>query len=143
MCFALSTGQTTTQNYVEEEIKKDQRILCLCRLHQMLRGRLKARTSLSVRGTQPDQMISFMNKDRISHLKMVEHVIDDKRHYCCSTFLYISDSNLHIQSDTYLGGVPRFLIKIEDTMRFTTFHMGKNNFSHLCSCIMVSAWRNS
>ena len=70
-----------------------------------------------------------MNKDRISHLKMVEHVIDDKHHYCCSTVLYISDSNLHIQSDTYLGGVPRFLIKIEDTMRFTTFHMGKNNFS--------------
>ena len=139
MCFALSTGQTTTRNYVEEERKKDQRILRLCRLHQILRGRLKARTSLSVRGTQPDQMISFMNKDRISHLKMVEHVIDDKHHYCCSTVLYISDSNLHIQSDTYLGGVPRFLIKIEDTMRFTTFHMGKNNFLHLYSCIMVSA----
>ena len=87
------------------------------------------RTTLPVRGTQPDQMISLMNKDRVSYLKMVERVIDDKHQFCCSTVSYISNSILHIQSDTYLGGVPRFLIKIEDTMRFTTFHMGKNKFS--------------
>ena len=57
---------------------------------------------------------------------MVERVMDDKHQFCFSTVSYINDSILHIQSDKFSGGVPRFLIKIEDTIRFTIFHMGIN-----------------
>ena len=54
---------------------------------------------------------------------MVDRVMGDKHQFCFSTVSYISDSILHIQSDQFSEGVPRFLIKIEDTIRFTIFHM--------------------
>ena len=55
---------------------------------------------------------------------------------------YINDSILHIQSDKFSGGVPRFLIKNEDTIRFTIFHMGIRikipSLSKNKICVLVS-----
>ena len=73
---------------------------------------------------------------------MVERLMDDKHQFCFSTVPYINDSILHIQSDKFSGGVPRFLIKIEDTMRLTTSHMGIRimipSLSKNKICVLVS-----
>ena len=73
---------------------------------------------------------------------MVERVMDDKHQFCFSTVSYINDSILHIQSDKFSGGVPRFLIKNEDTIRFTIFHMAIRikipSLSKNKICVLVS-----
>ena len=83
-----------------------------------------SRTSLSVRDIQPDQMDEFLRKDRVSFSEIVERVVNENYKFCDHTVSYLSDSTLYIQAAKFSEGIPRFIIKIEENMKFCAFHMG-------------------
>ena len=82
------------------------------------------RTSLSVRDAQPDQMEELIKLDRVTFPIVVKGVVEEKREFCCPTISYVSGNLLYIQSDKFSDGVPRFLVEVEESMKFSAFHMG-------------------
>lgn len=82
------------------------------------------RTSLTVRSVQQCQMDKFRQLDHISYDKLINRIIKENHIFGCPTVSYTNDKNLCIQSTKLLSGVPQFLISIEESLHFTTFHMG-------------------
>ena len=82
------------------------------------------RTSLVVRGTQPDQMSLFKQKDDVSFNKIRNRVILKNHKFRCPTVAYEADSKVYIHSVTFYEGVPRFLLQVDQMLHFKSFHMG-------------------
>ena len=84
----------------------------------------------------------FREQDALAFADLRKRLIDEKESFSCSTTVYLSSSSLCIQSSELSGGVPKFIIKIVDTLKFETLHMGvwisipwlyKNNITQLQS----------
>ena len=69
-------------------------------------------------------MEEFLKIDRVTFPTMVKRVVEEKREFCCPTISFVSGNLLYIQSDKFCGGVPMFIVEVEETMRFSAFHMG-------------------
>ena len=104
--------------------------------------RTTLRSSISVRAIQPDELKKFLEQDTLAFADLRKQLKDEKESFSCSTTVYLSSSSLCIQSSELSGCVPKFIIKIEDTLKFETFHMGvripipwlyKNNITQLQS----------
>ena len=82
------------------------------------------RSSISVRAIQPDELKKFREQDTSAFADLRKRLIDEKEFFSCSTTVYFSSSSHCIESSELSGGVPKLIIKIEDTLKFETFHMG-------------------
>ena len=82
------------------------------------------KTSLTVRAAHPDEINDFRTRDQVTFPDMIHRVVEQKYEFCCPTISYRAGAKLHIQSEHFSGGVPKFLIQIEESMKFTSFHMG-------------------
>ena len=69
-------------------------------------------------------MDDFLSNDCVSFPLMVKKIVEDRYEYCCPTISFVSENNLHIRSSSFLRGVPRFLIQVDETLDFTAYHMG-------------------
>ena len=91
------------------------------------------RSSLTIRGTQPDEMDQFTQEDNVIFGDIVDRVTTKRDLFCCSTkastedvcstIAYMDNSCVYIQSTSF-SGVPKFVIEIEETLKFKCFHMG-------------------
>ena len=82
------------------------------------------RASLTVRGLQPDEMSMFLQRDRVTIKEISQRVCSDSQPFCCPTTAYKDGDTLLIQSKARSQGVPRFVVEIEENLKFTAFHMG-------------------
>ena len=69
-------------------------------------------------------MDTFLKLDRVNYDMHTNRVLKENYNFGCPTVSYKNYKNLHIQSPQFISGVPRFLLSIEESLRFTTFHMG-------------------
>ena len=81
-------------------------------------------SSISVRAIQPDELKKFREQNTLAFADLRKRLIDEKESFSCSTAVYLSSSSLCIQWSELSGGVIKFIIKIDDTLKFETFHMG-------------------
>ena len=59
---------------------------------------------------------------------MKEIILNQKRDFDFPIIGYVVENKIHIQSQKFINGVPLFVIKIFDTLRFETFHAGVKCF---------------
>ena len=63
-----------------------------------------------------------MNK--VDYAKVVKRVIDYKFEFKCGTVSFVKDDSLFIQSDDFSFGLPRFVVKVNENLKFSCFHLG-------------------
>lgn len=84
------------------------------------------RSSLAIRGSQPDEMDQFLQEDKVVFGNIVDRVATKPDLFHCSTIAYTNDSRVYIQSTSFSEGVPRFVIEVTETLEFKCFHLGIN-----------------
>ena len=95
----------------------------------MLPAPRKTKKSLSSeRNLQRDELAKFLASDKVTYIEMKENILTQKRNFAFPVIAYLLDNTIHIQSQKFLNGVPLFLVKIFDTLRFETFHAGVKCF---------------
>ena len=66
----------------------------------------------------------FLQRDRVTIKEISQRVCSDSQPFCCPTTAYKDGDTLLIQSKARSQGVPRFVVEIEENLKFTAFHMG-------------------
>ena len=61
--------------------------------------------------------------DRVDYAKVVKRVIDEKFEFKCGTVSFVKDDSLFILSDDLSFGVPRFVVKVNENLKFSCFHL--------------------
>ena len=82
------------------------------------------RASFEVRGMQADELLLFLEFDRVNIEDISERVCSNSELFCCPTTAYKDDELLVIQSKARSQGIPRFMVEIQQDLKFTAFHMG-------------------
>ena len=54
----------------------------------------------------------------------MKRVIDQKFEFKCGTVSFVKDDSLFIQPDDVSFGVPRFVVKVNENLNFSCFHLG-------------------
>ena len=83
------------------------------------------KSSFEVRGAKPDEMNVFQEQDRMNYSDTVKRVISNRHEFRSPTVAYNYDTSLYIQSVVLSEGVPKFILEIEQSLNFKTFHMGR------------------
>ena len=68
-----------------------------------------------------EDLKGFMRRDRISFQDVIQYVAE-KANSLPNHFIFLW-IKFHIQSENFLGSVPKCFIKIEESMNFTSFHI--------------------
>ena len=98
------------------------------------------RKSFTVRSMQPCQMDEFLKLDKVNDDMLTNRVLKENYNFGCPTISYKND---YIQSTEFISGVPRFLLSIDESLRFTTFHMGIKFYISFLSknrIVTLSSW---
>ena len=77
----------------------------------------------SNRNILPDELASFVESDKLDFPQLQALSINQDR-FKGIVMSYIIEDVVHLQSELFSGGVPMFLIKIHENLRFETFHFG-------------------
>ena len=77
-----------------------------------------------IRSTQPDELDEYRNSDQASFSDIKERESNKDLSFCCPTTSYEINGVVSIQPLGMSEGVPRFVLQIEETLHFKTFHMG-------------------
>ena len=69
-------------------------------------------------------MAAFQEMDKVDHAKVLERVIVEKFEFKCGAVSFVKDDSLFIQSGDFSFGVPRFVAKVNENLKFSCFHLG-------------------
>ena len=86
--------------------------------------RTTTRTSCHERNTQDDELYAFSQLDMFTFEGMKEELINKSRKFLISFHTFEYDDCLCLQSKSLSDGIPVFLIKIYEDLRYETFHLG-------------------
>lgn len=72
-----------------------------------------------------DELHEFMSSDKFDFDSLKEALLNKRKTFACPIVCFCSDeSNIIIQSEVSVNGIPSFLIKIYSTLRFMVYHNG-------------------
>ena len=77
-----------------------------------------------VRSRKEDELASFIKIDKTTFSNMKDEMTMNKRTFTAPVTAFMFDSILYIQSVKFLKGIPLFVVKISENLRFETFHCG-------------------
>ena len=60
------------------------------------------RTSFEVRAEQPDEMVEFLNQDKVDYEKICQRVLCENHKFECSTISFTIDRVSHIQATEFV-----------------------------------------
>lgn len=88
--------------------------------------RTTTKTSAAFRNTKEDELSSFIESDSIGNIEELKSTLcQQSRTFHVKFIPYIIDDIMHVQSALFQNGVPKFLVKIYDDLKFETYFQGK------------------
>ena len=78
----------------------------------------------SVRNTKEDELPLFLQLDKTTFPGLQNVMLANKRTFAAPVTSYMVDGILYIQSTEFVEGIPLFLVKIHDDLKFDTYHCG-------------------
>ena len=73
---------------------------------------------------QQDAMAALLEMDKIDYAKVVLRVIGEKFESKCGTISFVNYDSLFIESDDLLFGVSRIVVKVNQNLTSSCFHLG-------------------
>ena len=88
--------------------------------------RKTTRTSCHERNTYPDEMNDFTQQQNLTYDSLKEVLFNRTRTFAAQDMAFENDNDniLFVQSVQFWNGIPSFLIKIQNNLKFETFHHG-------------------
>ena len=82
------------------------------------------KTSSTVRNQKPDEMNTFLESDHLDFQQLKDCLINNKRSFVCPIGAVLDENVLTVTSSKAIQGIPMFLVKITEDLRFESFHYG-------------------
>ena len=73
---------------------------------------------------QDDDLSAFYQLDDLTFETMKETLVNDSRQFLVPFKTLVNDDALYLQSVSFSDGVPFFVIKVYNNLRYETFHLG-------------------
>ena len=87
--------------------------------------RTTTKTCSSTRNIIPDELSSFLEKDKLTFPLLQDELINKQfQRFVVAVTAYMSNDVVFIQSQEFHQGVPLFLVKLFNSLRFESYHMG-------------------
>ena len=80
--------------------------------------------SSDMRSVQNDELDLFLENDKASYSDLCQQLIPNTRAFLAPIITFIIGTVIFLQSILYFNGVPAFLVKIYDNLKYETFHKG-------------------
>ena len=87
-------------------------------------SRPTSRTSCHQRNTLPDELELFTRLDEFNFHSLKDVLLKNERSFSVNVICFSIQDSLMVQSTHYENGVPLFLLKIYEDLRFETFQLG-------------------
>ena len=78
---------------------------------------------MEVRKSNPDELDSFRYMDRVSYNDIFDMEVIKKHNFRCPVVAFCNDNSLNLQSVIFSEGASKFLLAINESLEFKTFHM--------------------
>ena len=86
--------------------------------------RSTTRTSCHERNREEDELSAFYVLDEFTFASLKEALVEKNREFLIPFNVLVNGDALHLQSVKFFDGIPFFLIKIYENLRYETFHLG-------------------
>ena len=86
--------------------------------------RKTTRTSCHERNTAEDELAEFYKLDNITYSSLKETLLNNKKSFAVRFTNFENNDALFVQSVEFCNGVPSFLLKIYESLKFETYHHG-------------------
>ena len=80
--------------------------------------------SKDMRSVQNDELDLFLENDKASYSDLSQQLIPNTRAFLAPVITFKVGTVIFLQSILYFNGVPAFLVKIYDNLKYETFHKG-------------------
>ena len=66
----------------------------------------------------------FLELDKINYTNLKESLLNNKKDFVCLLVAFLDKNILTVQSSKFVDGIPLFMLRIYNNLRFETFHYG-------------------
>ena len=100
--------------------------------------RTTSRTSCHERNQLPDQMEEFLRNDQFTFESLKETLEKKNKEFTIPFRHLLYDQEVVLMSTQFFEGIPFFMIKIKDDLRFETYHLGAKVYIGSLNTIRVT-----
>ena len=86
--------------------------------------RTTKRASCHERNQQPDELEEFLRQDRLTFESMKETLVSNSKQFHVPFIHRIYGDSITFLSEEFFEGIPYFMVKIREDLRYETYHMG-------------------
>ena len=95
--------------------------------------------SSDMRSVQNDELDLFLENDKASYSDLCQQLIPNTRAFLAPIITFMVGTVIFLQSILYFNGVPAFLVKIYDNLKYETFHKGVKCYVKTLSSNRINA----